>query len=70
MKRIHLISIVVAVIVLGGLAFAIFRAREPRYQGRALSEWIGDAEVTYDKFTGPQDSDPHHSEADPAWQVP
>jgi len=44
MKRIRLIVIVVAVILLGGLAIAIFRAREPRYQGRTLSEWIESTE--------------------------
>jgi hypothetical protein len=40
MKRIRLISILIAVIVLGGLAIAILRVREPRYQGRTLSEWM------------------------------
>ncbi|HZQ47646.1 MAG TPA: hypothetical protein VFC07_11570 [Verrucomicrobiae bacterium] len=40
MKRIRFIVIVVAVIVIGGVAIATFRAREPRYQGRTLTEWI------------------------------
>ena len=44
MKRIRLICFLVAVIVLGGLAFAIFRAREPRYEGRTLTEWIEGAD--------------------------
>jgi hypothetical protein len=44
MKRIRLISIVVAVILLGGLAIAVYRDKEPRYQGRTLTEWFHIAE--------------------------
>jgi len=44
MKRIRLVSILVAVIMLGGLAIVIHRAREPRYQGRTLSQWIKNGE--------------------------
>jgi hypothetical protein len=59
MKRIRLISIVVAVIVLGALAIAIFRAGEPRYQGRTLTEWIESA-------ANNPDSDPERHEAENA----
>ena len=68
MKRIRLIVIVVAVIVLGVVAFAIFRAREPRYQGRTLSEWIEDGEKTSDKFSRYAGSTAKKLEADPDWQ--
>src|SRR5581483_7455941 len=40
MKRIRIIVMVVAVVVIGVVAIVCFRAREPRYQGRTLSEWI------------------------------
>jgi|SRR5581483_857434 len=40
MKRIRLIVMVVVVMVIGVVAIACFRAREPRYQGRTLWEWI------------------------------
>jgi len=32
------------VVVLGGLVVAIFRAKEPRYEGRSLSEWLEEAD--------------------------
>jgi hypothetical protein len=50
MKRLRLISIVVTVIALGGLAFAILRAREPRYDGRTLTEWIRKGAIGHGKF--------------------
>src|SRR5581483_5885513 len=53
MKRLRLI-VLVLVLVLGCLAIACFRAREPRYQGRTLSEWI--------------ESTRHCSETEPQWQ--
>jgi hypothetical protein len=71
MRRIRLISIVVAVILLGGMAIAIFRAREPRYQGRTLTEWIERAEPASNKswvhpsLTSLWLYDP----TDPAWQA-
>ena len=40
MKRLRIISIVVAVLFPGILAIAILRAREPRYEGRTLTEWV------------------------------
>jgi hypothetical protein len=36
--------------------------REPRYNGRTLSEWLEDAQAAYAKC-----SDPQHPEWDPAW---
>src|SRR5581483_9804615 len=48
MKRLRLIVMVVAVMVMGVVAIACFRAREPRYQGRTLSDWINSVESTQD----------------------
>ncbi len=59
MKRIRLIVIVVAVVVLGNLSIFILRAREPRYQGRTLTEWIESA-------ANNPDSDPERHEAENA----
>ncbi len=42
MKRLRIISIMVAVLFLGILAIAVFRAREPRYEGGTLTEWVDD----------------------------
>ncbi len=69
MKRIRLITIVVAVIVLGGLAFAIFRAREPRYQGRTLTEWIHEGAIARGKFSKKPGNDPAHPINETDWQV-
>lgn len=68
MKNIRLISIAVAVILLGTLATAIFRDREPCYQGRSLTEWLGDGKLAYDKFMGEPDADSGKLESDPDWQ--
>lgn len=38
MRRLHLIVIVLVVFVISTMAIAIYRAREPRYQGRKLTE--------------------------------
>ncbi len=77
MKRprlIRIILVLVLVVVLGCLSLAIFRAREPRYQGRTLSEWIEEGEKASGKYSmlissypqgGP---DLHGLEADPDWQ--
>lgn len=48
MKRIRLITIVFAVIVIGALAISIYRTREPRYQGRTLSEWLDSGPIDGD----------------------
>ncbi len=48
MKRFRIVIVFAVVTVLGGLAVAIFRTREPRYQGRALSEWLFEADVLSD----------------------
>src|ERR1700730_7870815 len=69
MKRIRLIGIVVAVILLGGLAIAIYRAREPRYQGRTLSEWIRDGASALNTFRMNPTANPFHPETDPDWQA-
>jgi hypothetical protein len=42
MKRLRIISIVVAVLFLGILAITLFLDREPRYQGRTLTQWVDD----------------------------
>lgn len=54
MRRIRVIVILVAVIVIGVVAITFFRTREPRYQGRTLSEWVESAE--------------EYSETDLQWQ--
>ena len=70
MKRIRLIRIVlVVVLVLGCLSFAIFRAREPRYQGRTLSEWIKEGRAANEKYLKNPKNDRMHPETDPAWQA-
>jgi hypothetical protein len=43
MKRIRLAIVLAAVVIMGSLAFVASRPREPRYEGRTLTEWIGDA---------------------------
>lgn len=40
MNRLRLITVLVLIVVLGGLAFAFFSDREPRYEERTLSDWI------------------------------
>jgi hypothetical protein len=47
MKPLRLISVVVAVTMLGVLAIEILRAREPHYQWRALSDWIEDGRLAF-----------------------
>jgi hypothetical protein len=69
MKRIRLISLVVAVIVFGGLTAAIFRAREPCYQGRTLTEWIRDGATALNAFRTKPDADAFHPETDPDWRA-
>src|ERR1700722_1364899 len=59
MKRIRIIVMVVAVMVIGVVAIAIFRDREPRYQERTLTEWI-----EYD--IKKRASDPEHQAAERA----
>jgi len=54
MKRPRLIRIVlglVVVLVLGCLSLTIFRDKEPRYQGRTLSELIDEGEKASVKFS-------------------
>lgn len=50
MKQARLIIILFALLVLGFLAFAIFRNREPRYQGRTLTQWIERGASAYHQF--------------------
>src|SRR5580704_4716359 len=69
MNRLRLICIVVAVIMSGGLAIAIFRAREPRYQGRSFTEWINQAESIQGKLYVSSGADPSNPDADPDWQA-
>src|SRR4051812_24256054 len=46
MKKRHRILLAIAVFaVLGGIALAALSAREPAYQGRRLSAWLGDFNV-------------------------
>jgi hypothetical protein len=40
MKRLRLILLVVMVLIGGGLAWQLFENREPRYQGRNLTQWL------------------------------
>jgi hypothetical protein len=61
MKRIRLISIAVALILIGLLAFSLFRSKEPSYQGRSLTEWIEKAESAQNK----SGFDQIHPETDP-----
>ncbi|MDB6111586.1 MAG: domain containing protein [Pedosphaera sp.] len=42
MKRLHLITIHVAVLLAGWLALSYARSREPRYEGRTLTQWLED----------------------------
>src|SRR5581483_11246283 len=65
MKRIRLIVMVVVVMVIGVLAIACFRAREPRYQGRTLWEWIENSYSAYCKFIKKPGADRSHPESDP-----
>src|SRR5581483_11052027 len=69
MKRLRFIRIVL-VLVLGCLTIAIFRAREPRYQGRTLSEWIKVGDDAYSAFTAHLVGYPYNElEADPGWKA-
>ncbi len=54
MKPGRLIIILLALLLLSFLAFAIFRSKEPRYQGRTLTEWIESARWEH---LSPYDSD-------------
>ena len=67
MKNIRLISIMVAVL-LGALATAIFQDREPSYQGRSLTKWIGDGKLAYEKFISKPNAVIGELEFDPDWQ--
>jgi hypothetical protein len=42
MKRLRLIASIVIVLLAGWLALYLFQNREPRYQGRMLTEWLDD----------------------------
>jgi hypothetical protein len=69
MNRPRFIRIVlVVVLVLGCLSLSIFRAREPRYQGRTLSEWIKDAPEPPGSVMTPRDKT-KSVESDVAWQA-
>lgn len=61
MKRNRVIIASVVVVILGLLAAAFLRPREPRYQGRTLTQWI----ETVKRFTPVLDDPP----ADPDWQA-
>lgn len=43
MKRRFIVIVLVLVVVLGSLVFAFVSDREPRYEGRTLSDWIENA---------------------------
>lgn len=45
MKRIRFTIIMIATMVLGFVTIAIFRSREPRYQGRTLTQWLEAGEI-------------------------
>ncbi|HZQ47648.1 MAG TPA: hypothetical protein VFC07_11580 [Verrucomicrobiae bacterium] len=52
------------------MAIAIFRAREPRYQGRTLTEWIKVGDDAYSAFTAHLVGYPYNElEADPGWKA-
>ena len=57
MNRLRLV--IVLVVVLGLLAFVYFHEREPRYQGRSLSEWIGSVGST--QITDPDQQAASHA---------
>ena len=40
MKRLRLIAIVMAIVLLGWLVIQLLRTKEPSYQGRTLTEWL------------------------------
>jgi hypothetical protein len=69
MKYIRVIVIAVAVIVAGAVAIAGFRAREPRYQGRTLSEWIDEADRAAHISWNINSASHEQLEADPDWQA-
>ncbi len=68
-RPIHIVVVLVVVLVLGCMSLAIFRAREPRYQGRTLSEWISDGAGALGTFRAKPNADRFHPETDPDWQV-
>jgi hypothetical protein len=69
MNRLRLISIMVALIVLGALSLAIFRAREPHYQGRTLTEWIEDGKWADVEFMTNPEAGYYYPESDPKCQA-
>jgi len=66
MKRLRLIVMVVVVMVIGVVAIDCFRAREPRYQGRTLSEWINIEISASQKFRSSSYNIGKDPESDPA----
>lgn len=51
MKRTRLVVALAAAVMLGLLAAVILRPREPRYEGRTLTEWVSDGtDSTGDRY--------------------
>lgn len=69
MKRLRLIIVLALVLVFGSLAVIIYRAREPRYQGRTLSEWIKQGVSAKVNFGIEGSSTNGNLETDPSWQA-
>ena len=69
MKHARLIIILFAALVLGFLSVALFHNREPRYQGRTLTEWIEDAASANMDNLGAHNGDMHSLTNDPTWQA-
>ncbi len=48
MKRLRIILIVLAVLLVGVVVFCILQPKEPSYQGKTLSQWLANYEVARD----------------------
>ncbi len=64
MKRLPIIAIILAMILICWLMTCYGAAREPQYQGRTLSEWLEQAQTAYVKC-----ADHEHPERDPEYLV-
>ncbi len=68
MNRLRLIIVLALVVVLSCLFIVIFRAGEPRYQGRTLTEWIKIGQIGDLHYTVAHGGENVHLETDPLWQ--
>jgi HEAT repeat protein len=68
MKRARIVIVFVLVVVLGCLAFAVFHSREPRYQGKTLTEWIQSGEKADIQFSVTTGGQMNYEQFDPSWQ--